>query len=331
MPKVSIIVPVFNVEKYLEECVKSLRNQTLQDIEIILVDDESPDNCPAMCERYAELDNRIKVLHKKNGGLGFARNSGLEVATGEYVTFTDRDDYELPETYETLYKQAKESQSDVVYYSFINRHVSAIEEKCYEGAERIRGLLLDMVSNPPQDVSDHDIQVSSCLAMYRRQLLERHHLRFHSERELISEDLIFNLDVLTVAQKIAVTNYKFYYYRVTNNSLTQKVRLDRHQKNKQFYLYLNERLRELDYGEDGWLRCTRLFIGYTRSTILQMCKSTLPYCDKRRWVIVVCEDDVWRIVSKRYPYKLLPLKYHLFFEFIIRRMFLPIWLLSKVS
>ena len=92
-PKISIIVPIYNVEKYLDECMLSLLNQTLEDIEIILVDDESPDNCPKMCDEYANKDKRVKVVHKKNGGLGLARNSGLDVATGEYVAFIDSDDF----------------------------------------------------------------------------------------------------------------------------------------------------------------------------------------------------------------------------------------------
>ena len=85
MVKVSIVVPIYNVEKYLEQCIDSIINQTLKDIEIILVDDGSPDNCPKMCDNYAKKDSRIKVVHKKNGGLSSARNAGIEVATGDYI------------------------------------------------------------------------------------------------------------------------------------------------------------------------------------------------------------------------------------------------------
>ena len=98
MPKLSIIVPVYKVERYIERCISSLRNQTLTDIEIILVDDGSPDLCPQLCDEYAQKDSRIKVIHKANAGLGYARNSGLEIATGEYVAFVDSDDW-LTEKY----------------------------------------------------------------------------------------------------------------------------------------------------------------------------------------------------------------------------------------
>ena len=91
--KVSFIVPVYRVEKYLEQCVNSVLNQTYQNIELILVDDGSPDNCPKMCDEYAFEDNRVKVVHKPNGGLSDARNAGLSVATGEYIIFMDSDDF----------------------------------------------------------------------------------------------------------------------------------------------------------------------------------------------------------------------------------------------
>ena len=91
-PKVSVVIPMYNVEKYLDTCVQSVRKQTLQDIEIILVDDGSPDRCGEMAEEYAKQDSRVKVVHRKNGGLGPARNSGMEIATGEYIGFVDSDD-----------------------------------------------------------------------------------------------------------------------------------------------------------------------------------------------------------------------------------------------
>ena len=115
MPKVSIIVPIYNVERYLDRCMDSLLHQTLEDIELILVDDGSPDQCPQMCEKYAELDSRVKVVHKKNAGLGLARNSGLGIATGEYVAFIDSDDFVDLDMYGTLYAETEKYPYDAVY------------------------------------------------------------------------------------------------------------------------------------------------------------------------------------------------------------------------
>lgn len=116
-PKVSIIVPVYKVEQYLDSCVHSLLNQTLKDIEIILVDDGSPDKCPIICDLYAQKDTRVKVIHKTNEGLGMARNSGIEFATGEYITFCDSDDYVDLETYETVYQICKKKNLDMCCFS----------------------------------------------------------------------------------------------------------------------------------------------------------------------------------------------------------------------
>ena len=113
MAKVSVIVPIYKVEKYIKKCVDSIVGQTLPDIEIILVDDGSPDDCGAICEGYAKQDLRIKVIHKANEGLSEARNTGINAATSEYIGFVDGDDYVAPDMYEVLYKNITEQNADV--------------------------------------------------------------------------------------------------------------------------------------------------------------------------------------------------------------------------
>ena len=113
-PQISIIVPIYKVEKELGRCVNSLRHQTLKNIEIILVDDGSPDKCPQMCDEYAKQDNRIKVIHKVNGGLSDARNDGLMQARGQYILFVDSDDYIRHNACEILYSNAAKDYLDIV-------------------------------------------------------------------------------------------------------------------------------------------------------------------------------------------------------------------------
>lgn len=112
-PLISVIVPVYKVEKYLDRCVQSIVDQTYRNLEIILVDDGSPDNCPVMCDAWAERDSRIKVIHKKNGGLSDARNAGMAVATGSFMGFIDSDDYVSPEMYQLLYDRMIADGSDI--------------------------------------------------------------------------------------------------------------------------------------------------------------------------------------------------------------------------
>ena len=113
MELISIIVPVYNVEKYIRRCINSILNQTYQYLEIILVDDGSTDNSGLICDKYAHMDNRITVIHKKNGGLSSARNTGIDIAKGAYIGFIDSDDWIAPETYEVLYRNLVHYDADV--------------------------------------------------------------------------------------------------------------------------------------------------------------------------------------------------------------------------
>lgn len=122
--KVSIIIPVYKVEKYIEECLESLRNQTYTNLEIILCDDESPDRCPEICERYAQMDSRFKVLHKKNGGAASARNMGLDIATGDYLGFVDSDDVVKEDYIEKLVGLLEENDADIAVCAFTNLFVN---------------------------------------------------------------------------------------------------------------------------------------------------------------------------------------------------------------
>ena len=117
----SVIVPIYNVEKYLSRCIDSVLSQTFADFELILVDDGSPDNCPEICDKYAQKDHRIKVVHKENAGLGMARNLGVEVATGDFICFIDSDDFIEEECLNAMYSAAEENKVDLVicdYYKY---------------------------------------------------------------------------------------------------------------------------------------------------------------------------------------------------------------------
>lgn len=141
---VSVVLPIYNVEKYLDRCIESVVKQTYSNLEIILVDDGSPDGCPQKCEEWAKKDSRIKVIHKANAGLGYARNTGIENASGEYICFFDSDDYVAPGTIEKAYTTAKTDISDIVlfghyavdaYGKIIKTHIPSTKKESYEGSE----------------------------------------------------------------------------------------------------------------------------------------------------------------------------------------------------
>lgn len=227
-PKVSIIVPVYNTQRYLDRCVESLVNQTLKDIEIILVDDGSPDQCPQKCDEWTEKDSRIKVVHKKNGGLGFARNSGLEKATGEYVAFVDSDDYVLLDTYETLYAEAVRGEYDVVYFGNTYHSVDgrkedhAVLDVICDGRSEVDGYIARMLYEDAADSScDNHVVASACMEIYKHQIIRDNHLLFESERMILSEDLLFNIDFLVHCNRLRCYPKAFYQYCCNVGSVTQ--------------------------------------------------------------------------------------------------------------
>lgn len=231
--KVSVIIPCFKVEKYLERCMESIVNQSLRDIEIILVDDKSPDSTPELCDEWQRKDSRIRVVHKPNNeGLGFARNTGMEVATGEYISFVDSDDWFEPDMIERLYNECKKSNLDVIYSEFnVDEYpgfrVMLRPVRIYEGREEIEQLRLDIVGAEPSFASGVKFQCSACKGLFKRSLIENNNVRFLSERQYISEDMIFNLDVLYYAEKVKTVPWQLYHYCLNGASLSHTYRADR--------------------------------------------------------------------------------------------------------
>ena len=140
-PKISIIVPVYKVEKYLCRCLDSIVAQTFTDWECILIDDGSPDNSGKICDEYAEKDGRFRVIHQENAGVSAARNAGLDAARGEWIGFVDSDDWVESNMYEYLYNNALETKSDVVICGFVGQHKKRIKKIC--GTEEATKLLFD--------------------------------------------------------------------------------------------------------------------------------------------------------------------------------------------
>lgn len=321
-PKVSIIVPVYNVEKYLNRCIDSLLNQSLKDIEIILVDDGSPDHCPAMCDEYAKQDHRVKVIHKKNEGQGYARNSALEIADGQYIAFVDSDDYVELNAYQKLYSIITDTKADVVYCTFRRfndqgstwMETSICKEILCHTKEEIRGLMLDMIANRPKAKLDRDVQVSACCALYRHDMIKQFGIKFKSDRELNGgEDMPFNLNYLLHSSSVIVKPDIFYNYRLNLSSWSHSVKPEAITKNYFYYQNLLEILRTNDFGEDGHFRATRHFLGNSRRDIRLYIQSSLSKREKLLWLKEVINHYAWSEIASSYPYRQLPLKYALHF------------------
>ena len=213
-PLISVIVPIYMVEQYLDECVGSLRSQTLKNIEIILVDDGSPDNCPAMCDKYSAEDERIKVIHKESGGVSDARNKGIDAATGEYLFFIDSDDYAMSEMCGALHSLAEETNADIVCGGFLEIYGDDRRpwkddglNTVYSGKEALSELL-----------KGNNVNGFVWGKLYRRELFDN--VRFQGG--MIYEDLYISPDIYLKAEKVAVTHKPLCVYRHRGGSLTSE-------------------------------------------------------------------------------------------------------------
>lgn len=230
MLKVSIIVPIYNVEKYLRQCVDSLLNQTLREIEVILVDDGSPDGCPSICEEYKKKDARVKVVHKQNGGLSDARNAGMKLVEGEYVAFIDSDDYVDLHMFEKLYAEANKRNLDVCYcdynfdYDGTTRPANKQKEDLFvDGKDETKAFLLDMVGPLPSYPSDVKYLVSVWHGIYKTSIIRDNHIIYESERLYPSEDLLFHIDFLSRCERVGYLKDAMYYWRFNPTSLSRKI------------------------------------------------------------------------------------------------------------
>ena len=212
---ISVIIPVYNVERYLRRCVDSVMNQTYQNIEVILVDDGSPDGSPTICDEYAAMDKRIRVIHKKNGGLSSARNAGLEVFSGDYVTFVDSDDWIEKDTFDYSMRLIVEKNADYFQY----------EVNITDSPDRI-------LTNPSEIITAYENKdvlqyymlrstqrsggYSVCVGIFKRELLEG--LSFRAGK--INEDMDFKYLALSRCKRMVVTNQKKYNYFQSIDSIT---------------------------------------------------------------------------------------------------------------
>ncbi len=206
-PKISVIIPVYNVEKYLKKCVESVLSQTLKDIEIILVDDGSPDNCPIICDEYAKKDNRIVVIHKQNGGLSDARNAGMRIAKGKYIGFVDSDDYIEPDMFEKMYQIADKDGSDVVVCNIWLDYE-------YKNCKNSYWPLVANGSVSKDEIYNYMYKYPSYAVnkIYKRSFLCENNIDFI--KGYLYEDVPFFTQVMLLAKKVSYCIDNLYFYRL---------------------------------------------------------------------------------------------------------------------
>ena len=323
-PKVSIVIPVYNTEKYLVQCIESLTKQTLKEIEIIIVDDGSKEECAVLCDELAKNDARIKVIHKKNEGQGIARNCGIEASCGEYIGFVDSDDYVDITMYENLYLVAKNNDADIVMsgVSYVGGNTFGKEgefsEKNYFDKETvfensdIKELILGVVGAMPSDKDDSKYGVSVWKNIFRKAVLNDGEIQFVSERKIISEDTIFVVDFLRKCKKAVGMSGAFYRYRRNDESFSKAYRSDRFEKILVFISELEKRIKNIVTKEEYDLYLKRLIQGYARilcsQEIMYAKENNIKYADLSKRLKMICENQLVSDTLKTYPWYKLPKK-----------------------
>ena len=212
MKLLSIVIPIFNVEKYLNKCIESVVNQTYQNLEIILVDDGSPDRCPEICDRWKEKDKRIRVIHKQNGGLSDARNQGISTAIGEYIAFVDSDDFIDSNMYEIMIEAAERTGADIATCGRFLYKGKVLGTKHTAPNE----ILLQPIDALKELLCGGLIEEAAWDKVYKKSFFDSVRVPVGQ----INEDLPIMPLVLEQAKKIVCTGKPFYYYRINEKGIT---------------------------------------------------------------------------------------------------------------
>lgn len=213
-PKISIIIPVYNVEKYIRECLDSILNQTFTDWEALLIDDGSPDNSGLICDEYAAKDSRFKVFHKTNGGVSSARNLGLENAMGEWVLFVDADDVIYNDCLEKCYSIATDDNLDMLQFKF---------DRDFELREPQNNITSEVLSSA--DFLDIRHNVCAACSFIKASIIRDNSIRFNTNIKL-AEDQLFILHAIKNSNRIKITNDVLYYYRPNEQSATHTAKVE---------------------------------------------------------------------------------------------------------
>lgn len=304
--KFSVIVPVYNVEKYLRRCIESIIGQSYSNLEIILVDDGSKDSSGLICDEYKLIDSRIIVIHKQNEGLGFARNTGMSVATGDYISFVDSDDYIVKDYFYKLVNIAMLNKPDIIAFGFqeVLDDGKIIEHKNFSSIKysgiQIRDIILPRAFGPNSIREDDEYGIGPAWgAIYCRAFLLNNNILFKSEREILSEDIVFSIDLCLKANSIEYFDSCLYKYCQNNGSLSRSYRKDRFDRSLDLFNYMISIAKCNKLNKEAFTRINNNLISNVIVSLKQEFSVEKKYVEKRKMISVIVKNkDVQKVCKE---------------------------------
>lgn len=333
MAIVSTIIPIYKVpERYLRQCIESLINQTLKDIEIILVDDGSPDDCGQICDEYAEKDQRIRVIHQKNKGLSGARNTGAKAATGQWLTMVDGDDWLEKECLEQAVSNAEKNDVEIVIWGTVKDFGKRVVPYCYDGYLEDKKIYRGEECKYVRELLLHyNAQIATAYAkLIKRSFIEEYQLYHNEVLRQGSEGLEFCMRLLENAQKILFLNQHWYHYIYNADSISARTS----EANNQLILRCFESIRETikdDIALMNWFYNRLLYVIITTAISGYFHpQNKEPYKIKKQKYIAFLAQPMIAEALKTNHIKEMSKQRLLIIWLIRHKMFLPIALLAKV-
>ncbi len=327
---VSVVIPVYGVEKYLDRCLESVVNQTYSDLEILLIDDGSPDGCPEICDAWAQRDSRIRVIHQENGGIGVARNTGMEEARGDYLCFFDPDDYILADTIEKAWNLMEAAQTELVVFGFqtVDTRGSCLEEfvpqttkQVYRDGEILEYFLPNLIGYDMQTGNYTKLNMSACMTFFSMDLIRRTHWRFVSEREIISEDIYSLLELYGDVRSVAVLPEPLYCYCENMASASRAYREDRYSMVKIFYNACLILCKQKGYPQTVADQLRIPFLSSVSAVLKQLTRSALPLGRQMTMARELMEDSLLQQVLSSLDLEKETRLRRIFFTAILKKQF----------
>lgn len=326
-PKISIIIPAYNIENYIGQCLESLINQTYKNIEIIVVNDGSKDNTLSIINEYAQKDKRIKVINQENQGLSESRNNAIEIIDSqtEYVMFVDGDDWVDLDMCETCVDEMKKEKPDIVWFSYVREYENnAINKGAFEEdriifknkdvkeklQRRIYGPYESELSNPEKLDSLSPVWGK----LYKKEVVQNHKFKSFKEIGATCEDVFFNTEVLENVKKVVYINKNFYHYRKFNpNSVTKAVDEKLFEKWKKAYFLLNKIVDEKGY-DDTYKRSLNNRFSINLIAIgLRIINGANKFSEKYKMINEILNDEVYCNAISGLDISYMPIHWKMFF------------------